>query len=86
MIYTHIMRSARLINELQQRQGQQSQAEFAGQLGIAQGALSNIYLGTRGIGPGIAAKIARRYPELRELVIASILRLDSEMPELVKSA
>lgn len=70
----------RLIESLRSRQGERSQQEFATELGVAQGTVSKIYSGYRGIGPDVARKIVRRYPELAFEVAAFLL--GSDMPHV----
>jgi len=65
---------ATLIDELKARQGERSQLDFAeNELGISQSHLSRIYSGDKKIGLESLRKIVRRYPELRNEVIAFLL-------------
>lgn len=48
---------------LRHYQGDMTQEEYAAQLGIAQGTLSLIYSGRRGVGMDVLRALARAYPE-----------------------
>ncbi|MFA6046661.1 MAG: helix-turn-helix transcriptional regulator [Phycisphaerales bacterium] len=73
-----------LVEKLQHLQGERNQDEFAAHLGISQGTLSRIYAGKRQLGQDVAAKIARRHPELAFDLAAFLLTTDipTEQDEL----
>ena len=58
-----------LVGILKEKQGEQTQAEFAAKLGIRQSALSMIYAGQRNIGIHSARKIAARFPDLANVLL-----------------
>ncbi len=66
----------RLIEKLQERQGNKTQAEFAAELGITQAALSRIYSEDRSIGIKVAKRISKRFPDLAFEVAAFLLADD----------
>jgi transcriptional regulator with XRE-family HTH domain len=59
-----------LVGILREKQGEQTQAEFAAKLGIRQSALSMIYAGQRNIGIHSARKIAAVYPDLKDELLS----------------
>lgn len=65
--------NARLVEALRERQGDQSQVEFAAALGVSQTLISLLYSGEYRIGRSAAGKILARYPELRNLVADVLL-------------
>ncbi len=64
---------------LRDRQGTMTQEEYAAHLGIAQGTLSLIYSGKRGIGTEVLRAFLRAYPDAaKEIAAALAAPVDAE--------
>ena len=57
---------------LRDRQGSMTQEEYAARLGIAQGTLSLIYSGKRGVGTDVLRAFLRAYPDAAKDITAAL--------------
>lgn len=63
----------RLIEALQQRRGDRTIVALASDIDVVQSNLGRFLAGQQELGIDLARKIAARYPELRDLVSATLL-------------